>query len=63
MTGMPEPFLVKATDKYAVSTINYWLAVARQAKVNQAKLAKARAHRDAVIAWQEANPDKVKVPD
>lgn len=60
---MPEPFCLKATDKYAVTTINYWLATARQAKVNAAKLTKARTHRDAIEAWQKANPDKVKVPD
>jgi hypothetical protein len=63
MTDKPEPFLIKPQDKYAVDVLNLWLALARTGGVNSAKLARARAHREAMLLWQQENPDKVKVPD
>lgn len=63
MTDKPEPFCLKATDKFAVRTINTWLGDASRAGVSDAKLKSAMKHRNAIREWQKANPDKVKVPD
>jgi hypothetical protein len=32
-------------------------------KVPDDKIERAKAHLDAIIAWQKENPDKVKLPD
>jgi hypothetical protein len=59
----PEPFCLKPEDKLTPKVIGDWLVRAAKLGVDNKKLNKASEHRNAVIAWQQENPGKVKVPD
>lgn len=59
----PAPFCIKKEDALAITVINFWVAAGRVRGVNFDKLNRALAHKDAIAAWQKANPDKVKMPD
>lgn len=63
MNDKPASFVVKATDKLAAATIRMWIGEGYLEGVGQEKLAKAVEHYNQIVAWQAANPDKVKVPD
>jgi len=58
-----KPFVIKVHDKLAPMTIRAWIGEAYMEGVSEAKINKAVAHYNEVVAWQLANPDKVKVPD
>jgi len=59
----PEPFAIKPTDKLAPATLRAWIGEAYMEGVNIDKITKAVQYYNDIVAWQLANPDKVKVPD
>jgi hypothetical protein len=59
----PKPFVIKPQDKLATAAIRAWIGEAYMEGVNADKIANAVEHYNKVMAWQAANPDKVKVPD
>ena len=60
-------FTLRAADKYAPAIIFEWTTrVIQSPNATHAQFIKAaKAHQVgiAMLEWQEANPDKVKVPD
>jgi hypothetical protein len=56
-------FILAARDKTAPARVNDWIETCRTLGVNQDKLERAKNHLTAMIEWQAANPDKVKLPD
>ena len=59
----PADFLLKPHDYLTPFIIDKWIQEAMRLGVNDAKIAKAQAHRDAIFEWQNANMQEVKVPD
>jgi hypothetical protein len=59
----PPDFTIKAADILAPRVILAWITKAGDLGVNDDKLTGAWQHYLNVLAWQRANPDKVKVPD
>ena len=60
---LPNLFAIKPTDKLAPATLRAWIGEAYMEGVNIDKITKAVQHYNDIVAWQLANPDKVKVPD
>lgn len=56
-------FLLLARDKTAPETIEGWITLAEEAGAPLAKLELARQHLGDFVAWQDAHPERVKVPD
>jgi len=43
--------------------VRNWIESAEDAGTDEAKLQQAEEHAEAFVAWQEAHPEKVKIPD
>lgn len=56
-------FSVICTDKLAPQVIRYWAILAREAGVNKAKVENALAQAADLQVWQEAHPERLKLPD
>lgn len=56
-------FTLVGYDLLAPEVVNDWLESARRHGVNAEKVEKAKAHLDAMLEYQKANPDKCKIPD
>jgi hypothetical protein len=60
-----EPCIViRAQDRLACSVLSFYLSEYQdRAVVDDAVISELEAHREAVLAWQVAHPDKVKWAD
>lgn len=56
-------FLLIGKDELAVETVEFWLSRAREEGVNLAKIRKVEAHRDALIDYSVARPERMQLPD
>jgi len=56
-------FTIVGYDKLAADTLECWLTFARANGVNRGKINRAQEHLAAIRAYQEAHPEKVKLPD
>ena len=56
-------FILRAQDVVALETVRNWIESAEDAGTDEAKLQQAEEHAEAFVAWQEAHPEKVKIPD
>lgn len=56
-------FIIRGKDKLAPRVMLLWLDAARDAGVNEDKLARVGEHLAAVIEFQEQHPERCKIPD
>lgn len=56
-------FIFRAQDLFALLGIAQWQGLLRAKTGNTPKVQEAERLMNAMMAWQDANPDKVKVPD
>lgn len=56
-------FLLRAQDELAKGTVERWIELAKLGEVNADKIRRAKEHLLAIMKWQLANPERVKVPD
>lgn len=56
-------FVLLAKDELAIETTEFWLRRAEERGVNPAKLAKVQEHLDALIAFRDAYPELMHLPD
>jgi hypothetical protein len=56
-------FTLAGRDKLAIATVNFWIEEAIKAGVNQDKIDRAYKHLIALSDFQNAHPERVKLPD
>jgi hypothetical protein len=56
-------FVIRAQDSFAPKYVELWAHQAEVMGVNAEKVKGARQVAGEMLAWQKANPDKVKIPD
>jgi hypothetical protein len=56
-------FTLLAKDRLAIEVIEFWMLRARAEGVNAGKLVAVQRHLDAMIAYREAFPNRMQLPD
>ncbi len=56
-------FVLRGQDKLSRITVAYWIALAQQNGVSQDKIDRAQRHLADIVEFQDAHPERCKIPD